>query len=159
LKNNNVRGVYYVISLTFTVITIVCMLVVSLLIYANYTVSTKDTIVRENSEILKQISLNISLYTKTMMRISDTMYYNVIKKADISDISAGTLLHDLNLIYEGNTDNIVSIACFSSDGDLIAAAPNATLKDGIDVTSQEWFQLANTAVENIHISTPHIENL
>ena len=159
MKSNNVRGVYYVISLTFTVITIVCMLVVSLLIYANFTVSTKDTIVRENSEILKQISLNISLYTKTMMRISDTMYYNVIKKADISDINAGTLLHDLNLIYEGNTDSIVSIACFSSDGGLIAAAPNATLKDGIDVTSQEWFQLANTAVENIHFSTPHIENL
>ncbi|MEG1458078.1 MAG: sensor histidine kinase, partial [Acetivibrio sp.] len=35
----------------------------------------------------------------------------------------------------------------------------ATLKETVDVTSQEWFLSANRQMENLHFSVPHVQNL
>lgn len=55
-----------------------------------------------------------------MMRVSDTAYYNVIKSTDLSE---GDLTPALELLYASNRDSIVSMAVFSSTGELIAATP------------------------------------
>ncbi len=91
-----------------------------------------------------------------MMSVSDTMYYNVIKNRDLT---YEPLSEEMNLLYEANKDNLISIACATEDGALIAAVPVATRKDGLDITDQNWFVQADSTIENLHFSTPHVQNL
>jgi two-component system sensor histidine kinase YesM len=135
------------------------MVIMSFLMYAQYKDSVQDTIIRENKQILGQVALNVGLYTKNMMRVSDSMYYKVIKNTDLGNDADGALARDMNLIYEVNNDNLVSIALFAEDGRLITATPNASQKKDVNVADQEWFKTANTVVENVHFGAPHIENI
>ena len=91
-----------------------------------------------------------------MRRISDAMYYTVIKNTDIGSES---LEDSMNLLYEANKDKLVSVACYTNDGKLTEASPIATEKPGVDVKSQKWFQDAAGELENFHFSKPHVENL
>ena len=91
-----------------------------------------------------------------MRRISDAMYYTVIKNTDIGSES---LEDSMNLLYEANKDKLVSVACYTNDGKLTEASPIATEKPGVDVKSQKWFQDAAGELENFHFSTPHVQNL
>ena len=45
-----------------------------------------------------------------MRRISDAMYYTVIKDTDLESES---LDEEMTLLYEANKDNLVSIACYT----------------------------------------------
>ncbi|MBR3643730.1 MAG: sensor histidine kinase, partial [Parasporobacterium sp.] len=51
------------------------------------------------------------------------------------------------------------IACVTDDGALIAAAPVANRKEGVDFCAQEWFRNAEEKIADIHFSTPHVQNL
>ena len=52
-----------------------------------------------------------------MRRISDAMYYSVIKD---KDLATDSLDEEMNLLYEANKDNLISIACYTNDGRLVA---------------------------------------
>ena len=47
------------------------------------------------------------------MKLSDSLYYGVIKNADLSDGSIGS---EMTLLYDNNKDNIENIALLSKDG-------------------------------------------
>ena len=53
-----------------------------------------------------------------MRRISDAMYYSVIKD---KDLAVDSVDEEMNLLYEANKDNLISIACYTNDGKLVAA--------------------------------------
>ena len=55
-----------------------------------------------------------------MMRVSDTMYYRVIKSADLGRDS---LTAPMELLYEDDRDSLVSIALFDLRGGLVSAVP------------------------------------
>ena len=61
--------------------------------------------------------------------------------------------------YEANKDNLRSIAIYNHYGSLLAAEPVASQKEDPDVTQQDWYIQALDEVENMHFSTPHIQNL
>ena len=84
------------------------------------------------------------------------MYYSVIKD---KDLATDSLDEEMNLLYEANKDNLISIACYTNDGRLVAAAPVATEKNNLDIVDQEWFTEATGQMENVHFSTPHVQNL
>lgn len=65
----------------------------------------------------------------------------------------------LNLLYEANKENLRSIAIYNGYGSLMAAEPVVAQKEEPDVTRQGWFMQAKTRMENIHFSTPHVQNL
>ena len=90
------------------------------------------------------------------MRISDAMYYSAIKS---KDISTDSIISEMNLLYEANKDNLVSIACFDGEGNLLGAAPADNLKENNNITEQNWFLTANSEMENFHFSLPHVQNI
>ena len=91
-----------------------------------------------------------------MRRISDAMYYTVIKD---KDLATDTFEEEMNLLYEANKDNLISIACYTNYGRLVAATPVATEKPDLNIVDQEWFTEAVGQMENVHFSTPHVQNL
>ena len=92
----------------------------------------------------------------SMRRISDAMYYNVIK---VPDLNMSELNEEMNLLYEAHKDNLVSVAIFSSQGKLISAVPISAEKKNRKVVEQDFFSTAVQQVENLHFSLPHVQNL
>ena len=63
------------------------------------------------------------------------------------------------MLYENNRDSLVSIAVFAQSGELVSATPLATLKKSVSPQRQDWFAAAVDRIENLHFSTPHVQNL
>lgn len=150
------KSIGYMVTLSFTLVAVGSMVIMSLFLYMQFTQNLRQTILQENRQLIGQIAMNLNSYNASMRGISDSMYYKVIKNTDLAD---ETLNDEMSLLYEANTGSLVSIACFTESGQLIAATPSDKLKPTADVTGQDWFIRANTVIENPHFSTPHVQNL
>ena len=106
----NNRGMQFLISLSFTFVALVGMAFIGVFLYQSYGRASEDVVIQDTQQLLGQVEMNLNTYLRNMMRISDAMYYNVIKNVDFArdDIS-----QELNLLYEVNKDNLVSISCFT----------------------------------------------
>lgn len=149
------KSIQFMISISFTLVAIGCMVTMGSLLYTQSTNSLKNTIMQENQQLVNQISLNVYSYTQNMKRISNTMYYSVIKKADLEKTNFNK---ELALLYEVK-DSLVSIACFRENGDVVGATPISAIKEDVEITKQEWFIKANDIIENPHFSLPHVQNI
>ncbi|HBQ46075.1 MAG TPA: sensor histidine kinase, partial [Ruminococcaceae bacterium] len=140
----------------FTVVMVIGLMLVAGSLSLRYVDSAKDIIAESNTRVVDQVGLNLDSYLRSMMRISDSVYYRVIKNVDLK---TGSLSEPMSLLYETNRDQLVSIAVFSSDGKVIAAEPLFQLKPTVRVQNQDWFKKAAAKIENLHFSTPHVEDL
>lgn len=145
-----------VIAASFTMIAVIGMLAIGVIFYSTYINSTKQQTVEDNMQLVNQVELNLTNYLRNMMRISDSLYYNVIKDTDFSD---ETIDKELTLLYEANRDHLVSIACFDEGGELVVATPVNTIKEQAVVTEQNWFIEAKMKPENLHFSSSHVQDL
>lgn len=151
--NHNLR---VVIAASFTMIAVIGMLGIGVIFYSTYTKSAEEQTIEDNTQLVNQVELNLTNYLRNMMRISDSLYYNIIKDTDFYD---ETIDKEMTLLYEANKDNLVSIACFENDGTLVAATPVNTLKKNANITEQGWFVKALNKPENLHFSSSHVQNL
>ena len=149
-------SIQYIISISFTIVAVIGMIVVGGALYLRFTNSTEEMVLKNNKSILEQVNLNLDSYLRKMMKISDTIYYRAIKKTDLSDENIDK---EMDLIYEANKDYLISISLFSDYGEVIASYPLQQLKNNIDPRESEWFQSAISKRENLHFSTPHVQNL
>ena len=155
-KNKKTRSMQMTISVSFTILSVCCMCLLGVMLYQQFTRKAENLTVENSRQLLNQTTINLEDYLRNMRRISDAMYYTVIKNTDIGSES---LEDSMNLLYEANKDKLVSVACYTNDGKLTEASPIATEKPGVDVKSQKWFQDAAGELENFHFSTPHVQNL
>lgn len=155
-KNNKPQSIQVTITISFTIISTVCMGMLGVSLYRNFANRMERTMSQNMEQILDQTAINLETYLKSMRRISDAMYYSAIKS---KNLATDTLDKEMNLLYEANKGNLISIACYTNSGKLVAAAPVATEKENIDIIHQEWFTEAVGQMENIHFSTPHVQNL
>jgi two-component system sensor histidine kinase YesM len=132
------------------------MCFLGVVLYKQFAKEAEEMTVENTEQLLAQTAINLEDYLRSMRRISDAMYYSVIKN---KDLATDSLDEEMNLLYEANKDKLVSIACYTNEGNLTAAAPIATVKQDVDVTSQTWFEDAVGQLENFHFSNPHVQNL
>lgn len=149
-------SIQVVISLSFTIVAVIGMILLGSALLLRFSSSTDALLAEDSRRILDQVNLNLDSYLRSMMRVSDTMYYRVIKNADLAEDSIGA---GMNLLYETNRDTVVSIAVFSQNGGLVSATPLSNLKRQARPEQQEWFTAAAEKIENLHFSTPHVQNL
>lgn len=144
------------ILIPFTSVALICMLFLGVMLYYSFAGRTKSMAIESSEQLLGQTVVNLEDYLLNMRRVSDVMYYDVIKN---KDMSTDTVDSEMNLLYEANKDDLISFALYTSDGELVCAAPIAIEKDNLDVTTQEWYTQAIGQMENLHFSTPHVQNL
>lgn len=150
------QSIQRIILTSFSVATILIMLVLTTTLYDRFERRLRTKTMDDMSLLMDQAADKIEVYLRTMRKSSDALYYDVLKKADPS---SSEINDALNLMFTANNEDLVSIALFDSSGELIAAAPSAVVKPGVDVTSQEWFTAAVNEVENFHYTAPHVQNL
>ena len=150
------RSLQWTISLSFTAISIISIASMAIAFYSHSINTIRDNTIKENGQIVDQVSMNLNSYIRNMMGISDTMYYSVIKNTNLTNEK---ISKEMNLLYEANKDNLTSIVCATADGAIVAASPVSARKTGVDLKKQEWFIKALDEIENIHFSTPHVQNI
>ena len=140
----------------FTVTAIIAIALISLILFQRFTNSLNATIIEENSGIVGQLGESVDSYLRNAMKVSDSIYYNVIKNTDISndDIKKG-----MNLIYVNNDNMIDDIALISGKGELIESMPALRLKDNSNVLEKDFFKKSMAESEYINFSMPHIRDL
>ncbi len=158
MKKNKSRGIQSTIMLVFSVISISIMLILGIVMYFRFSTLSRGKTIQSTEKLMEQAGENLEDYLVSMRQISDAVYYNVIKENDFSDQS-DVIQQGMDLLYEANKGNLRSIAVYNGSGSLIAAEPVASQKEDPNVTRQGWYIQAMEKMENMHFSTPHIQNL
>ncbi len=152
----NHKGIQFVIAASFTLVAILGMGFIGVFLYQGYGSAAEDMVLSNSKQVIDQVEINLNTYLRNMMRISDAVYYNVIKNTDLDEES---MSQEMNLLYEVYKDNLVGLACFTDTGELISSVPMGNLKENVDVTKQGWFVDAQDKMENLHFSDLHVQNI
>ena len=150
------RSFRFMISMSFTFVALTGMILITAVLLNRYERTLERQVLSDSQKLIGQVEINLNTYLRSMMRSSDAVYYNVIKKVDFDK---GDISEELSLLYEANKDNLVSIACFTRDGELLGAAPVGSLKKNVNITTQSWFEDASDKMENLHFSDLHVQNI
>ena len=151
------RGsIRYVMFASFTISALVAVLLTCLTLYARFSKQMDDAIQEENQILVSQVNQSLSTYLRDMIRLSDSICYNVVKNTDLEREGVG---EEIRLLYDTYSDYVENVALFTRTGELLATAPAAKVKDGIDVTGEEWFTSAMAQTENLHFGVPAIQTL
>ena len=145
-----------IIMAVLTTLTIITTIIMGLLIYNRFKISAEETSVSGAEDIIDSVVDKIDGDLLEIRQISNVANYNIVQQYDVSD---QMLNKEFGLLYEINSDKIQSMALYDTSGKLIAAEPVASEKENAYVKQQDWFSNATDEIENIHFSTPHIQNL
>lgn len=150
-KNNSIR---YTIFIYFTVTALAASLLITFSLYQRLSSQVTEKVIAENQSLINQVARSVESYLRTVMKLSDSLYYGAVKNADISSDS---IKNEITLLYDNNKDNVDNIALFTQSGSMVEAVPAARLKNGIKVTQEDWFKNALEKTENQHFSYPHVQ--
>ena len=151
--NNSIRTTIFIY---FTVTALAAGLLITFSLYQRLSGQVTAMVQDENQRLIGQVARSVESYLRTIMKLSDSLYYGAVKNADLSSESVGS---ELTLLYDNNKDNVDNIALFSEDGMLVEAVPAARLKPNLDVTGEPWFRDALEKTENQHFSLPHVQDI
>ncbi len=145
-----------IILSSFTAITAAAVLLSGMTLYRQFADRARRMMMESTQQLTERTSISLEDELLSMRQLSDAMYYSVIKDLDFADADADA---QMNLFYEANKDTLLSFALFTPGGNLVSSAPSAIVKNGLDVTREAWFVSAQSQVENLHFSLPHVQNL
>lgn len=145
-----------IVWVSFSATAALATIFMGLSFYSRFSMQLNNEMQMENQALINQVNNAVNTYVRNMMKLSDTLYFKVIKDEDIQQVDFD---ETFRLFYETNKDSIKNIALFSQEGDPIVLAPAASLKEGINPADQKWFKCALEKSENMHFSTLHIQNL
>ncbi len=147
-------SIRYTIFVYFTVSALIMILLTGAAVYSRLAGWVSDTLRKENQAVINQINLSVDSYLRTIMRLSDSLYYGVVKNADFQ--TEGDIVgSEMMLLYDNNKDFVSNIALLSQNGELLSAVPR--LNTDLDVTEEKWFQDTLEHSENLHFSMPHVQ--
>lgn len=150
-KNNSIR---YTIFKYFTVTALAASLLITFSLYQRLSSQVTEKVIAENQSLINQVARSVESYLRTVMKLSDSLYYGAVKNADISSES---IKNEITLLYDNNKDNVDNIALFTQSGSMVEAVPASRLKSGIKVSQEDWFKNALEKTENQHFSYPHVQ--
>ncbi len=147
-------GIRSMIFIYFTITALAASVLISVSLYQRMSDRVTEVVREESQNLIAQVGRSVESYLRTVMKMSDSLYYDSIKNADLSDSSIGSAF---SLLYDNNKDNVANIALFSEKGELLEAVPAVRLKNNVDVTGEDWFISALDRTENLHFSMPHVQ--
>lgn len=150
-KKSSIRSMVFIY---FTVSALAIILLIGVILYLQMSRQLTLAVQDENQAVLGQINRSVDSYLRTIMKLSDSLYYGVIKNADLGEESLNSRI---TLLYDNNKDSIANIALLSKEGELLESVPAARLKTGLDVTQEEWFSNTLARTDNLHFTTPHVQ--
>ena len=156
LKENVVFNIQSIIMSVLMAITLVTIVTMGFLLYQRFKLAIDKMAVSNTEATVESTVDRVNSDLLDIRQIFDAANYNIVQEFDIS---SEKFAEQFSLLYEVNSDKIESLALYGNEGRLIASEPVAVEKENIDVTGQDWYKNAESAIENVHFSIPHIQNL
>lgn len=156
IKKRKVSDIQSVIMAALSLMTVVISVTIGLLLYNRYEMLIRQNDIKDTQNQMERLVNIVEQYLKDMRKISDSANYNIIQTFDVSSPEFN---QQLSFLYDSNKDKIQSIALYDTEGELMAAEPVILQKKGVNAGQQPWFTQAMAEIENMHFSTPHIQNL
>lgn len=156
IKKRKVSDIQSVIMAALSLMTVVISVTIGLLLYNRYEMLIRQNDIKDTQNQLERLVNTVEQYLKDMRKISGSANYNIIQTFDVSSPEFN---QQLSFLYDSNKDKIQSIALYDTEGELMAAEPVILQKKGVNAGQQPWFTKAMAEIENMHFSTPHIQNL
>ena len=156
LKENVVFNIQSIIMSVLMAITLVTIVTMGFLLYQRFKLAIDKMAVSNTEATVESTVDRVNSDLLDIRQIFNAANYNIVQEFDIS---SGKFAEQFSLLYEVNSDKIESLALYGNEGRLIASEPVAVEKENIDVKGQDWYKNAESAIENVHFSVPHIQNL
>ena len=156
LKENVVFNIQSIIMSVLMAITLVTIVTMGFLLYQRFKLAIDKMAVSNTEATVESTVDRVNSDLLDIRQIFDSANYNIVQEFDIS---SEKFAEQFSLLYEVNSDKIESLALYGNEGRLIASEPVAVEKENIDVKGQDWYKNAESAIENVHFSIPHIQNL
>ena len=100
-KHMSAHSIQVTISISFTIVSVCSMCFLGITLYEQFVNRAEDLTIESSEQLLNQTAINLEDYMRNMRRISDTMYYSVIKD---TNLATNRLDKEMNLLYEANKD-------------------------------------------------------
>lgn len=149
----NIQSIILSVLMTLSLVTVTVM---GFLLYHRFKLASDKSAVANTEMTVESTIDRLNSSLLDFRQISDAANYNIVQEYDIS---SQEFTRQFSMLYETNVDKIQSLALYGYDGMLIESEPVATVKDNVKVAEQKWYQDARSEIENIHFSTPHVQNL
>ena len=151
--NSSIRNSIFIY---FTITSLVAVLLIVISIYSRLSSQLYDTVKQENVSLVNRVDSSMEVYLRNIMKLSDTIYYGIVKNANLSEDSIG---EKLNLLYNNNKEQVSNIALVSKEGEPISVVPAARFRKNFKAEDEEWFVNALNKTENIHFTLPHVQKM
>ena len=149
----NIQSIILSVLMTLSLVTVTVM---GFLLYHRFKLASDKSAVANTEMTVESTIDRLNSSLLDLRQISDAANYNIVQEYDIS---SQEFTRQFSMLYETNVDKIQSLSLYGYDGMLIESEPVATVKDNVKVADQKWYQNARSEIENIHFSTPHVQNL
>ena len=85
IHNNSIR---YTIFTYFTVTALAASLLITFSIYQRLSSQVSETVMEENQSLIGQVARSVESYLRTVMKLSDSLYYGAVKLSLIHILQA-----------------------------------------------------------------------
>ncbi len=153
LSRSSIR---YTVFLSFTFSALLAIVMTGITFYMRFSKQLQSTLQSESEILVEQVNQSLGTHLRNMLRLSDSIAYNVVKNKDISSPEINA---QMQLLYNTNSSYVKNIALFSADGEALVAAPPAKVKPEANVVDTPWFQRTMERSENLIFFTPVVQNV
>lgn len=139
------------VVLTITVILAISVLITVVSVYSIITVTTKELVSDQASEINKQIVLNYESYTNRVSNLTNLLQEKIIEYDTITDFDELTKLF---VSLEEIEESVSAITLFDNSGEVIISTRRIVL-DSKEIGIKEWYKRAVFDANILHYSSPY----
>ena len=140
---------------SFSAFILLIVIVVAVLLFNKFSRSAEQSVFLNAQQIVDQVSYNLEDYVDGMAQLYRAIEENMLADGQWDDEQ---VTQQLNTIMRSR-DDIVSIALFNEQGDMLRNHPAMPVKASARVTEQSWFHSAMRVSNHLSFSLPHVQNL
>ncbi len=156
LRNSiKIGSLQSVITISFTAVTILSMLLIGLAFYSTFSENAEKNAASSSQQIMDQATINLENYLVTMMDISDLIQNNLSRDSDENTKD----LHSLFSLTMEIRKDIVTVAVFDENGNIIVNSPGFAYDHNYVIAQQDWFKGAQENPAKYIFQPPHVQRL
>ena len=149
-------GIRSAMFASFTISALLAVVLTSVTLYVRFSAQLDAAIEEENQMLVEQVNQSLSTYLRDMIRLSDSICYNVVKN---TDLDREPVSEEMRLLCNTYSDYVENMVLFTGDGQVVATAPAARVRADAEITSAPWFTSAMERTENLHFGIPAVQTL
>ncbi len=152
LRLNSIQSI---MALSFTAVIILSNVIISFALYGMFSENAEERAAFSTQQIMNQVNINLEVYLKGMIEISDIIRSNFEGETIENNKSIISLLEVTSKLRK----DIVTVAVYKKDGHLLISYPNGNFEKSISVLEQDWFKSSLQNPIGYIFQPPHVQRL